>query len=212
MRHIYSAFFLVFLIVLSFPMNAVQARSLTPKTLFVSGVEARSKDRKLNNLLIAQGMVRLIEEELFATGYFIPVENRAEIQDQVNELILSAWHSPHKESEILKRRTLEDRINSDVVVSGAITKFRKKRKKAFAGPFSKAKVTIFFGMELFLKENGKLICSGKGSGKGVTDQQAVFFQIRNDTIRFDDTSVGKAVHEAVREAVQNMVKQYETIQ
>lgn len=180
-----------------------------PKTLFVSGIKDETNNKEWRNLLIAHGMANLVEEELFATGLFVPLENKSEIKDQIRQLIEYAWH-PSLEQGGEPVQQIDASVESDVVVSGIVKNFRKKRSRAFAGPFSKAKVTISFVVELFLKEKGVLICSGKGKGKGKTSSKAVFFQIREDTIQFDKTSVGKAARKAVGAAVKEMVKNYES--
>ncbi len=181
-----------------------------PKTLFVSGIKDETNTKAWGDLLIAHGLVNLVEEELFATGLFVPLENKSEIEDQLQQLIEYAWHPPQGQEQD-PIQAFNPSIKSDVQVSGIVKNFRKKRSKTFAGPFSKAKVTISFVVELFLKENGKIICSGQGKGKGKTNSKAVFFQIKADKIQFDKTSVGKAARKAVRAAVQEMVKNYENI-
>ncbi len=181
-----------------------------PKTLFVSGIKDETNNKAWSDLLIAHGIANLVEEELFATGLFIPLENKSEIKEQLQQLIEYAWHPPQGQEQD-PIQAINPSIKSDVHVSGIIKNFRKKRSKTFAGPFSKAKVTISFVVELFLKKNGKIICSGQGKGKGKTHSKAVFFQIKADKIQFDKTSVGKAARKAVRAAVQEMVKNYENI-
>lgn len=180
-----------------------------PKTLFVSGIKDETNNKEWRNLLIAHGMANLVEEGLFATGLFVPLENKSEIEDQIRQLIEYAWHPPLEQGGGSVQR-IDASVKSDVVVSGIVKNFRKKRSRAFAGPFSKAEVTISFVVELFLKEKGKLICSGWGKGKGKTKSNAVFFQIREDKIQFDKTSVGKAARKAVYAAVKEMVKNYES--
>jgi len=189
--------------------NSLADASPKPKTLFVSGIKDETHNKEWRNLLIGQGMVNLVEEELFATGLFVPLENKSEIQDQIRQLIEYAWHPPLEQGEPVQ--SADTPIKSDVVVSGIVKNFKKKRSRAFAGPFSKAKVTISFVVELFLKEKGELICSGRGKGKGETSSNAVFFQIREDKIQFDKTSVGTAARKAVCAAVKEMVKNYESI-
>jgi|GEM_PF-1889902 len=204
--------FLIICLVVSTEGFRVTAMSApNPKTLFVSGMIDQTDNKEWNNLLIAHGMTNLVEEELFGTGLFIPLEKKSEIQDQIKQLVEYTWHSSKGGNGHESVHSTEKSIKSDVCVSGVVKKFRKKRKKAFAGPFSKAKVTISFVIELFLKENGQIICSGLGKGKGVTSSTAVFFQIREDKIQFDKTTVGKAAHKAIKEAVENMVKKYENI-
>ena len=180
-----------------------------PKTLFVSGIKNETNNKDWGNLLIAHGIVNLVEEELFATGLFIPLENNSEIQDQIRQLIEYAWHPPegHEADPV---QSINTSIKSDVVVSGIVKNFKKRRSRTFAGPFSKAKVTISFVVELFLNQNGELVCSGQGKGYGKTSSKAVFFQVREDKIQFDKTSVGMAARKAVGDAVKEMVKNYET--
>jgi len=182
-----------------------------PKTLYVSGIKDETDNKAWRNLLIAHGMVNLVEEELFATGLFVPLENRSEIKDQIRQLIEYAWYPAPEQGEGTVQPVVDTSIRSDVVVSGVVKNFRKKRSRAFAGPFSKAEVTISFVVELFLEEKGTLVCSGRGKGRGKTSSKAVFFQIRDDKIQFDKTSVGKAARKAVSMAVKEMVKNYESI-
>lgn len=180
-----------------------------PKTLFVSGIKDETNNKEWRNLLIAHGIVNLVEEELFATGLFVPLENKSEIEDQIRQMIEYAWRPPLGQAGE-PVQSINTSVKSDVEVSGIVKNFRKKRSRAFAGPFSKATVTISFVVELFLKEKGELICSGQGKGQGKTRSKAVFFQIREDKIQFDKTSVGKAARKAVGAAVKEMVENYES--
>ena len=201
----------ILLILCIFVVNcfSIVAADSNIKTLFVSGVEDKTDNDEWNNLLIAYGIRSLIEEELFQTGLFVPIETNPEIQGQIDKLIQYSWR-PSGDVQDGKMVAVAKTIGSDVIVSGVVKNFKKKRSGSFMGPFSSSKVTISFIVELSLNEKGKIVCSGSGKGKGVTKSSAVLFQIRKDKVNFDKTTVGRAAHKAIRDAVQEMVKKYET--
>ncbi|MBF0234193.1 MAG: hypothetical protein HQK65_14320 [Desulfamplus sp.] len=176
----------------------------TPEIFIVSGVKNETNDSDWNNRLIAQGIVNLISEELFKTGKFIPLEDTPEILTQIQQLSEYIWDTSDN-IKISQANEKARSFGSNIIVYGIIKKIKKSRTRTFAGPFSASEVVISVEIELTLNKNGQMITSARGTGKGITKSKSVIFRVWKDKINFDETSVGKAVYQAVQEAVQKLI-------
>lgn len=171
------------------------------RRVVVTGVRNEAKEPELSTLLVVQGVAQLLAQELYDTGQFMPVEDNPEITKQVQELISLSISSDAAQQHV---ETAFNLFGCDAVVNACIKKFSKSRLRGFAGPFSASNVDIEIEIEIAVTmKNGEPIVAS-GSGKGTTRSRGVLFEIRNDKIHFDKTSVGTAMQIAVKEAVQKI--------
>ncbi len=187
---------------------ALHAQS-PPRTLLVSGVFDQTEKKQLEDQLIALGISNLIAEELFATGRYIPLEDNPEIRKRMQELVIAGW----KEADTARLAQLEEKagaFGSDAMAKGIIRNFTMKKDRFRAGPLSSSVVKIGFDIEVVVAEKGEAPRSATGCGHGVTRARGVLLQIRDDKIRFDQTTLGSAAQEAVREAVGKLFPESES--
>lgn len=170
--------------------------------LAVVGVSNETGETEFGQLLIAQGIAQLVAQELYDTGRYVPVEDSPEITARVDELLERALLSP---DESVGSRQVE--LGADAVATAKIKRFSKSRMRSFMGPFSSAKVDIEIEVEVSVQEADHAPVVGTGKGKGATKSRGVLFQVREDKVHFDQTSVGMATQEAVRQAVTELKKQ-----
>ena len=82
----------------------------------------------------------------------------------------------------------------------------KSRFSGFSALFSGAKTTITIKVCVELKMPGGQVYEAIGEGEGVTKAVGAFFQVRNDQVAFDKTTVGRAVKQAIEGAVRKIVE------
>jgi hypothetical protein len=170
------------------------------KTLVVLGVQNESGTDEWDEHLVALGVTNLISEELFRTGQYIPIETNPEIVKTVNEIVAFKRQS---DTTRLQTDRLEQmhQLKSDTIAYGIIRRFKKRRKRAIAGPCSFSKVTASLEIEIVLKEKDGSVRSAVGKGKGATLSKGLFVQIREKEIRFDQTGLATVAGDAVKQAV-----------
>ena len=171
--------------------------------LAVVGVSNETGEKEFSKLLIAQGISQLVAQALFDTGRYVPVEDNPEITGRINELVALAasnGEQPFDYSQINGQS-----LGCDAMASAIIKKFSKSRTRGFAGPFSAANVDIEIEVEVAVREAGRPVMAASGSGSGTTKARGVFFQVREDKVHFDQTSVGQATETAVHEAVSRLM-------
>ncbi len=174
------------------------------RVFIVSAVKNRVEDPDWHNHLIALGLSDLAKEELFATGCYVPAETDDGTKKMIEELVIGSWTSEKSPSaDGLHDRTA---VSYDTEVELTVKSFSKKRSRVMLGPFSRGKATVKVVVQIAVKSPTD-VQTAEGTGKGDTHAKGTIFTIRSDRVHFDDSSVGKAVHEAVREAANSLTKQ-----
>ncbi|OHB26576.1 MAG: hypothetical protein A2X84_13165 [Desulfuromonadaceae bacterium GWC2_58_13] len=171
--------------------------------LAVVGVTNQTDEAEFGKLLIAQGIANLVAQELYDTGRYVPVEDSPEITSRVEELLARAAAVPGDDVAEVP----QGELGADAVARVKIKKFSKSRMRGFMGPFTTAKVDIEIEVEVSVQELDQVPVVGMGVGTGATKSRGVLFQVREDKVHFDQTSVGMATQEAVRQAVAGLMKQ-----
>lgn len=167
--------------------------------LAVVGVKNETREKEFSNLLIAQGVSQLVAQALFDSGHYVPVEDNPEITGRINDLMALAATARHDtfDYSTFDRHSL----GCDAMATATIKKFSKSRVRSFLGPFSSAEVNIEIVVEVSLRIGDKPLMAAAGSGHGVTKSKGFLFQVREDKVHFDQTSVGQATQTAVEQAV-----------
>ncbi|MCP4716305.1 MAG: hypothetical protein GY868_14395, partial [Deltaproteobacteria bacterium] len=99
---------------------------------------------------------------------------------------------------------LAGRLRSNAVAYAVVKKFSTRRHRMFLGMASGATTKVIVKIEIFLKEPGQALRSATGTGEATTKAKGVFFQIRQDTVYFDETAVGRAAHQAITNALKGL--------
>lgn len=200
------ALFLVLFLVLSIlPKSSEQVLASEGgdlATIAVVGVTNETGDEQFSDLLIVDGIANLVAQEFYDTGQYIPVEDKAEIRERIAKLranSVSAGGSP------LAGADVAGELGSDAVASVTIKKLKKSRFRGFAGIFGGAKTTITLIVEVALQKGDHPLRTATGEGKGTTKAVGAFFQIREDKVHFDETTVGRAVQQAIHQAVSQLI-------
>ncbi|MEW5735433.1 MAG: hypothetical protein AB1921_11290 [Thermodesulfobacteriota bacterium] len=175
-----------------------------PRTLAMAGVENRIDRPEWKDQLVGYGVSHLVLQGLYDTGCFVPIEQNPEVAEKAKKLIALTWAgeaTPYTPGA-LDGAACE--LSAQAVAFARTLDFSVCRSRGFAGPFSAAKTTVTVTVEVGVKEPGKPEIVAQGKGSGQTRSVGAFFQIREDKIYFDETTVGKATQKAVAEAVEKL--------
>ena len=176
----------------------------TKKKLAVIGVRNEIDRPEWNNQLIGYGLSNLLLQKLFDSGRFVAIEDNPEILAKIDSLVKTQWqgdasyYSPDEADQLAKD------LGSDVVAYAKVVKFSTNRMRGFAGPMAGAKTNVVVKIEVSLKELGEPVRKATGEGKGATKSMGTFFTIREDHVYFDQTTVGKAAHQAIANAIKKL--------
>ena len=171
------------------------------KRLIIIGVRNETDRPEWDNQLIGYGLSNLLSQKLFDTGLYIALEDNPEITEKIENLIRTQWQRESSYYNSEDADLLASDLGSDVTAFAKVTKFSTHRKRGFAGPLSGADTKVIVELEVSLKEKNKPIQVGKGKGEASTRSMGAFFQIREDKVYFDETTVGKAAHNAMDDAI-----------
>jgi len=89
---------------------------------------------------------------------------------------------------------------ADAVVHVTVRDFKVKRARSI-GLFAAAKTTINISVDIEIINNNGTLYKVSGTGKGVTKSLGVLFQIREDKVHFNETTVGQATQKAIHDAI-----------
>lgn len=174
------------------------------KRLTVIGVRNEIKKPEWDNQLIGYGLSNLLLQKLFDTGRYIAIEDNPEILDKIDTLIRTQWQGQASYYSPKEADKIAADLGSEAVAYAKVIKFSTRRKRGFAGPLSGANTRVIVELEISLKEQGQPVKVAKGKGEASTKSMGTFFIIREDKVYFDETTVGKAAHEAMTDAINKM--------
>jgi hypothetical protein len=190
-----------------FPARAEEppATPAAPMTLTVIGVKNEIKDPQWENQLIGTGISKLVLQALYETGKFKPIEDNPEILAQVDRMVKLQWSGDtpiykDEDAEKIAKDLKTDAVAWARTISFSVRRFRG----GFAALMSGAKTTVTVDIEVFVKEKGRPLVSARSRGTASTNSSGIFFQVRQDKVYFDQTTVGKATQSAVYKAVKEL--------
>ena len=190
---------LLIMFVLFFCCNS-KANAAELSRLAIVSVSNETDEPEFNNLLIAQGIASLVAQEFYDTGRFVPVEDNPEITRRIAELMtLSSSGKPAMDYAAVRKQ-----LGCEAVAYARVKRFSKSRIRSFMGPVSGSNVNIEMDVEVTLQEGQRTALTSIGSSTATTKARGILFEVRNDKIHFDKTSVGLATQDAVRQAVKKM--------
>ena len=179
------------------------AQDSAPKIRFiVTQVIDHTANDGWKNHLIAYGIRNLVNNELYDTGKYIPVEDRPEITAQIDNLIAANWGN-HADSQVASQAAEMVETVADCQVIVTVRDFKVKRRRSI-GLFAAAKTTIKISVDIELHCNSGVVQKVSGSGDGVTKSMGILFQIREDKVHFNETTVGQATQKAIHHAINKL--------
>jgi len=176
--------YIIFIAVLIIQLIALKTDATgEDKRLAVIGVKNEVNEPEWDNQLIGYGLSHLLLQELFNAGGYIPVEDNPEIIKEIDRLIASLWKNRSFYNET-DAEQIANQLNCQTVAYAKVTDFSVKRKRGFAGPFSKASVIVGVEIEVHLKESGQPVKISKGKGEASTKSTGLFFSDKGQQYLF----------------------------
>lgn len=181
------------------------------KTYFLCDRGKKSrKGKEWSDMGIGFGISNLISQYVYDSGEFIAIEDKEEIKEAIEKQRAFFW----KYKGDLKAEELQEKatqLEADYVFLGEVKKCKKYRKKAFIGIVSKyqTKIRVFFTLHMVNRKNGEKLFS-KGEGFAEKGASSVFFEVVDGEIDFNSSMVGMATEQAVEDAVEKIIKLYQS--
>ncbi|MDY0191698.1 MAG: hypothetical protein RBR22_13310 [Desulfuromonas sp.] len=188
---------LLLAILMLFWSSTLLAQDSAPKIRFiVTKVIDHTDNDGWKNHLIAYGIRNIVNSELYATGRYLPIEDHPEITQQIDQLIIADWGK----TTVAGNADALTKSVADAVVHVTVRDFKVKRARSI-GLFAAAKTTINISVDIEIINNNGTLYKVSGTGKGVTKSLGVLFQIREDKVHFNETTVGQATQKAIHDAI-----------
>ncbi|MFZ5569599.1 MAG: hypothetical protein ACOZF0_04305 [Thermodesulfobacteriota bacterium] len=185
------------------PLSSAETKS-PAKSLVVIGVKNEVDRPELENQLIGHGISSLLLQKLFDTGGYVPIENNPEIIAAINGMIQRQWAGKDQFHTPADAARISEELHSDAVAYAKIIHCGISRSKGMIGIFSKARTMVRIEIEIYLQEKNAEIKTARGEGEAATDSSALFYDIRDNKIYFDQTSLGRATQKAIDAAVEQL--------
>ncbi len=197
---VFSSILFIFLIAVMVPSASMAQNA--KNHFIVTQVTDQTNNDGWKNHLIAYGIRNIVNSELYDTGRYLPIEDHPEITNQIDQLIAADWG---KSSAALIADEVSKSV-ADCLVHVTVRDFKVKRARSI-GLFSAAKTTIRISVDIEListdgtDDTDGTVHKVSGTGKGITRSLGILFQIREDKVHFNETSVGQATQKAIHDAI-----------
>ena len=183
------------------------------ETLLVLGSFNELKNEQWKDARIGFGLKSLIIQSFFDTGAFTIIEEKPEIQEKLSAISQGMWNSDSKKYDIGKEAEEAKIMGAKYIAYGRVYYFGRPQTKLTVGLLQARVSETIIRIEIVLQnvENGKKI-KKSGSGKTETTANSILFEVRDDSVLFDETAVGIATRKAISEAVADIIEDFEKIQ
>lgn len=184
------------------------AESSKLPTFVVAGVKNSVDGAEWREIGVGFGVNNLIAQHLHDSGQFVPLEQNAEAVEAVKQHQMFCWTMTGKfDNEAMRK--IESAVSSDYVVYGEVLDCKHSHKKAFAGFATRydTSVKVTVSVMMVNKATGEVF-SARGVGSAKKKASGLVFEAKDDKIDFSSTSVGVAVENAVGDAVDNLVMEF----
>jgi hypothetical protein len=180
------------------PFNLHAQEQKDKYRFMVVDVQDQTGHKGWENHLIAYGIKSIVNDELYKTGQYIPVDDNPEITIRINEMIAASWKN--KKAHSMHKPSFADNPDCDALVAVVVREFKLKRRRSI-GIFAAAKTTVEVVVKVDIQHRDGRVITATGSGKGITKSLGLLFQIREDKIYFNETTVGQATRKAIHNAI-----------
>jgi hypothetical protein len=176
----------------------------------VIGMSNEVENEEWKDARVGMGLRIILSQLFFESGHFWMMEEKKEIKEKLNELSTGIWAMNQEDYDFEDDIKEIAQFEPDFVAYGKVYYFGRPRSRASFGPVHMNKNSVKIKVEVALKDmkRGKTI-KEKGEGKSSTTAGSAIFQYREDNVELDKTNVGNATKDALAEAVEKIMKEYE---
>lgn len=185
------------------PKNEIVKNQYSEKyNVAVLGFENDIGNKEWEDNRIGFGLRVKLSEILYETNRFEMIEEKSEIKQKLEEISKLMWLS--KDIDYKNYIKLDE---IDYIAYGKVYYFGKPRRNASIGLVQLNKNITEIKVEITLEnvKTGKKI-SEKGFGKAEVESNSIIFTYNEERAEFDKTTVGIATEQALKEALNNIMK------
>lgn len=209
LRHL----FVLFLLLTGGITGCIDCTASNENTLLVLGSFNELKDERWKDEHIGFGLRSLITQSFFDVGTFTIIEEKPEIREKLQDMSQGMWTSSDKKHDIKKETQDAKLMGAKYIAYGRVYYIGRPQTKVTIGVLQARVSDTVIRIEITLQniENGKTI---KKSGAGTAEivANSIFFEVRDDSVLFDETAVGVATKKAIGQAVTDIMKDFKKIQ
>jgi hypothetical protein len=177
----------------------------------VVGVKNNVDQKEWKDMGVGFGVNNLVAQYVYESGTFRPLEEKEEVKAQISKVRELYWNFA-KDMKDEDLRQLQGPADADFFLFGEVTGCRTSHQKSFVGLLSSYKrfVRVQFRLYMIEKKSGKII-SAQGEGRSEKGANAFIFEAKAGKIDFNSTMSGIATENAVKDAVEKLIKKYNSI-
>ncbi|MCE5249303.1 CsgG/HfaB family protein [bacterium] len=181
--------------------------------LLVLGSLNELKDEHWKDERIGFGLRSLITQAFFDVGAFSVIEEKPEIREKLRAVSQGMWAAGDNKYDVTKDAEEAKLLGAQYVAYGRVYYFGRPLTKMSVGVLQSRTAETIIRIEIILRNtgNGKTI-KKSGTGKAETAANSAFFEVRDDSVLFDETAIGTATKKAIGEAVADIMKDFKKIQ
>lgn len=191
------------IIITAFHPACVDYSYAQKKRVIVTGVKNEIDDSAWNNQLVSRGLAQILEQELANSEKYTIIETNSEIIKRINRRL-------DQKNCIIESNLEYDKLFQtnvlDAIFYAVVKDFCTSRKRLRIGPFCCGNTKVEVTVQVHLIRSSGEDKIAIGVGQGTTESLGTLFQIQDDKVYFDETTVGQAAKEAVHLAVKNIHK------
>jgi len=175
-----------------------------PKHCEVLGIENRLDDKRWQDVRIGLGIQALLGEELYNTGCFKMIENSPEMLKKRQEIATGMWSGMYKGKDLPHLITQSE---GDFIAWATLIYYGRRQSEMSAGIIHRNTDAVIVKIQITLQEkNTGKKWSAIGEGESARTGSSILFTFQGDKAELDQSIVGNAVREAIKNAVIKIVK------
>ncbi|MCF8305501.1 MAG: CsgG/HfaB family protein [Ignavibacteriales bacterium] len=197
-------FTLVLILIISLSLFAQDRKQLLVGP-FTNGLD----DEKWNDPVFGFGLRSVLAQVFYETGYFVMVEEKEEIREQLAKALERAWLNDADIEETEEQILAIANVSPDLTAYADLVFFGRPKSKLRVGVFHSDTKGTVIRIEVFLKDRKTgTIYSALGEGTSETTAVSAIFEANERKIVFDKSTLGIASREAISKAVEVIMDEY----
>lgn len=188
--------------------SAIDSSSLKP-ALAIIGMSNEVENEDWRDARVGMGLRTILSQLFFDSGYFLMLEEKPEIRQNLNELATGIWALQQSDHDFKQEIHRAGELGADFAVYGRVSYFGTPKTRVSFGPMHVRRNAVVINVEVTLEDlkTGRKI-KEKGQGESATTAGSAIFNYREDRIELDKTNVGNATQKALSEAVAKILKEF----
>lgn len=179
------------------------------KTLLAGPVTNELENEDFDAFRIGFGLRSTLSQIFYETGYFILIEEKDEIKEEIAKSLQRAWLNEGEIEDVENQLINLSETKPQMTATANIIYLGRPRSRLSIGVFHSKSAATILKIEVTLKnlETGDT-WEAVGEGESETTATSALLQINEKKIEFDKSTLGIATREAISKAVDEIMEDY----